>query len=65
MISNGRRAMQMSADIEFYVRRERQERQLAERARDTDGRRVHLELARCYAQLIADAGEGNDRSDPA
>jgi hypothetical protein len=46
--------MHMSADIEFYVRRERQ---LAERARDTDGRHVHLELARCYAQLIADAGD--------
>ena len=48
--------MQMSADLEFYIRRERQERQLADRARDTDGRRVHLELARCYAQLIADSG---------
>lgn len=56
--------MQMSADMEFYIRRERQERQLADRARDTDGRRVHLELARCYAQLIADAGGATATASP-
>ena len=56
--------MQMSADMEFYIRRERQERQLADRARDTDGRRVHLELARCYAPLIADSGGATATASP-
>jgi len=51
--------MQMFANIDFYHHREDQERQLAERARNTDGRRVHLELARRYAQLIAEA-QGDD-----
>ena len=47
--------MPTSADIEYYTRRERQERALAERACNGDGRRVHLEMARRYARMIEDA----------
>lgn len=49
--------MQPTPDLDFYIKRERQERTLAERARHVEGRRVHLEMAERYARLIADAGE--------
>jgi len=47
--------MPMLADIEFYARREVQERRLADRTRNREGRQIHLELARCYAHLIEEA----------
>ncbi len=51
--------MQTHADIEYYARRERQERELAERARHSEGRNVHLQMANRYARMIEDA-----RTDP-
>lgn len=53
--------MQASDDLEFYTQRERQERDLANRSSNNDGRRVHLELARRYAQLIAEAKDDGTR----
>jgi len=53
--------MQPTPDIDFYIKRERQERSLADRARHAEGRRVHLEMAERYARLIA---ETSDRSRP-
>lgn len=47
--------MPNTLDVEYYTRRERQERMLAERAQDGAGRHIHLELARRYARMIADA----------
>jgi len=47
--------MPTSADLEFYRRREAQERHLAVRAHNPEGRRVHLELARRYARMIEEA----------
>ncbi|MGP7796496.1 hypothetical protein [Sphingomonas sp. CLY1604] len=47
--------MQPHADIEYYMRRERQERALADNARHLEGRNVHLEMAKRYARLIAEA----------
>lgn len=41
-----------SRDIEYYLRRERQERDNAERSYDTSARRVHLEMAHRYAALV-------------
>jgi hypothetical protein len=35
----------------YFERRERQERALAEQACSPEGRRVHMELARCYADM--------------
>lgn len=46
------------ADLDFYRRREAQERQLAERATHPEGRHAHLELARCYARKIDEASDG-------
>jgi hypothetical protein len=46
------------ADLEFYDRREQQERLLADRAQTPEGRRAHLEMARCYARMIAEAQRG-------
>ncbi|MCU6453595.1 hypothetical protein LPN01_05860 [Sphingomonas sp. A2-49] len=46
--------MPMPADMEYYARRERQEMALADRAGNAEGRRVHLEMARRYASLIAE-----------
>lgn len=40
-----------SLDLEYYQRRERQERDRAARADDTTARRVHLELAERYSTL--------------
>ena len=47
--------MPMHDALEFYARRERQERSLADRTDHPEGRRVHLEMAKRYARLIADA----------
>jgi len=41
-----------SLDLEYYQRRERQERERAARADDTTARRVHLELAERYSTLM-------------
>lgn len=49
--------MPTPAETEFYKHRERQERALADRTHSSDGRRVHLDMARRYARLIA---EGSD-----
>ncbi len=35
----------------YFERREAQERVLADQARSAEGRLVHLELARCYAEM--------------
>lgn len=40
-----------SRDIEYYQRRERQEREHAERTDDSIARRVHLEMAERYSSL--------------
>lgn len=45
-------------DLEFYSRREQQERILAARAQSSEGRRAHLEMARRYARMIEDAQGG-------
>ena len=43
----------MSArDIEYYMKRERQEREHAERTDDMTARRVHLEMAERYSVLL-------------
>lgn len=47
--------MPTSADLDFYRRREAQERTLAARAHNPEGRRVHLELAGRYARMIEEA----------
>lgn len=39
-------------DVEYYRRRERQERERAERTEDRIARRVHLELAKHYADRL-------------
>ena len=41
--------------VEYYRRREQQERELAESARNGYARRVHLTLADRYAKLAQDA----------
>ncbi|MEH3158484.1 MAG: hypothetical protein PGN08_05820 [Sphingomonas taxi] len=53
--------MPQAADTEFYIRRERQERALADRACSAEGRRLHLEMASRYARLI---GEAQDTPHP-
>lgn len=52
--------MSTASDLEFYDRREQQERNLAARARNPEGRRAHLELANCYALMIAEAQAGSE-----
>jgi hypothetical protein len=42
-------------DREYFARRERQEREHAERADDTIARRVHLEMAERYSAKLRDA----------
>ncbi len=49
--------MPTQAETEFYRHRERQERALADRTHNSDGRRVHLDMASRYARLIAEAGD--------
>ena len=39
-------------DLEYFVRRERQEREHAARADDTTARRVHLEMAERYSAKL-------------
>lgn len=41
-----------SRDLEYFQRRERQERERAAQADDTTARRVHLELAERYSTLL-------------
>ncbi|WP_213981149.1 hypothetical protein [Sphingomonas sp. dw_22] len=41
-------------DVEYYRRRERQERENAERADDTMAQRIHLELANRYSAMLRD-----------
>jgi hypothetical protein len=50
--------MSTSPDLDFYHRREHQERTLAARAGNREGRHAHLELANCYARMIAEAEAG-------
>ncbi|MEI5685838.1 MULTISPECIES: hypothetical protein [Sphingomonas] len=49
----------MAADIAFYQRRAEQERRLADRSATPDARRVHREMAKRYARLIAELDSGN------
>lgn len=39
-------------DMEYYARRERQEREHAERTDDMTARRVHLEMAERYSVML-------------
>jgi hypothetical protein len=39
-------------DLEYYQRREREERERAARADDTIARRLHLELAERYSTML-------------
>ena len=41
-----------SHDLEYYSRREQQERERAERCDDLGARRVHLEMAARYSAMI-------------
>lgn len=41
-----------SRDYEYYVRRERQERDCAARCDDMTARRVHLEMANRYSAML-------------
>ncbi len=41
-------------DMEYFRRREREEREHAERADDTTARRVHLEMADRYSARLRD-----------
>jgi hypothetical protein len=41
-----------SADYEYYLRRERQERESAQRTADQGARLVHLELANRYSAML-------------
>jgi hypothetical protein len=39
-------------DLEYYARRERQERENAARADDTTARRIHMEMAERYSAKL-------------
>ena len=39
-------------DVEYYRRRERQERENAERADDSTAKRIHLEMANRYSAML-------------
>jgi len=41
-----------SRDLEYYQRRERQERERAARTDDSIARRVHLEMAERYSAML-------------
>jgi hypothetical protein len=41
-------------DVEYYRRRERQEREHAERADDKTARRIHLDMANRYSAMLRD-----------
>ncbi|MCP3736099.1 hypothetical protein M9979_14585 [Sphingomonas sp. RP10(2022)] len=47
--------MPTTAEADFYIRREAQERRLADCTPNPEGRRIHLELAERYARLVAEA----------
>ena len=47
-----------SRDLEYYQRRERQEREHAARSDDTTARRVHLEMAERYSILLQNPAQG-------
>jgi hypothetical protein len=42
-------------DLDYYRRRERQEREHAARAEDNAARRLHLEMAERYSAMLAAA----------
>ena len=45
----------MSAhDLEYYRRREQQERESAERTDDNGARRIHLEMANRYSAMLSE-----------
>jgi hypothetical protein len=46
----------MSNDLEYYRRRERQEREKAAVSDDQGARKIHLEMAKRYSTMLADAG---------
>ena len=41
-------------DLEYYRRRERQEREYAARSGDTSARSAHLEMAERYSSMLRD-----------
>jgi hypothetical protein len=41
-----------SRDVEYYQRRERQEREHAQRSGDSSARRIHLEMADRYSTKV-------------
>ncbi len=41
-------------DLEYYRRREQQERESAERTEDNGARRIHLEMADRYSAMLRD-----------
>lgn len=41
-------------DLDYYRKRERQERECAIRTEDTIARRLHLEMAERYSRLLGD-----------
>lgn len=43
-----------ASDLEYYARRELQEREHAKRAEDSTARRVHLEMAERYSARLRD-----------
>lgn len=45
----------MPEDIEYYRKRERQERESADRTEDIGARRIHLEMADRYSARLRDA----------
>ena len=47
-----------SPDIEYYQRRERQEREHAARTDDSIAKRVHLEMAERYSTLLQNPAAG-------
>ena len=44
----------MTTDYEYYSRRERQERESADRCLDHSARHIHLELAERYSAMMRD-----------
>ncbi|MET0307895.1 MAG: hypothetical protein ABW023_04240 [Sphingomonas sp.] len=42
----------ITRDVEYYRRRERQERENAERADDNTAKRIHLDLANRYSAML-------------
>lgn len=44
-------------DLDYYRRREQEERLRAERSDDVPARRVHLEMAERYSAMLRDSAE--------